>query len=112
MSETGPGLLAIASDHAGFRLKEQLKTALEKRGVRFADLGPADEASVDYPDFAHAVATGVAEGRYGLCESCGDAIAPDRLLAIPETAYCIACGARSTPAGRFRQLANDQGRLT
>ncbi len=66
MSETGPGLLAIASDHAGFRLKEQLKAALQKRGVHFADLGPADEASVDYPDFAHAVATGVADGRYGL----------------------------------------------
>lgn len=66
MSETAPTLLAIASDHAGFRLKEQLKAVLEKQGVRFADLGPADETSVDYPDFAHAVASGVADGRYGL----------------------------------------------
>jgi ribose 5-phosphate isomerase B len=66
MSDTTPALLAIASDHAGFRLKEQLKAVLEKQGVRFADLGPADESSVDYPDFAHAVASGVADGRYGL----------------------------------------------
>jgi ribose 5-phosphate isomerase B len=67
MSESGSGLpLAIASDHAGFRLKEQLKAVLEKQGVRFADLGPVDESSVDYPDFAHALASGIAEGRYGL----------------------------------------------
>jgi ribose 5-phosphate isomerase B len=66
MSEADPGLLAIASDHAGFRLKEQLKATLEKRGVRFQDLGPVDEASVDYPDFAHAVAKGVADGNFAL----------------------------------------------
>ena len=71
MSKTGSGLpLAIASDHAGFRLKEQLKAALEKQGVLFADLGPVDESSVDYPDFAHAVASGVAEGATASACSC------------------------------------------
>src|SRR5262245_53433069 len=66
MSETKAGRLAIASDHAGFRLKEALKRTLEQRGVGFQDLGPADESSVDYPDFAHAVASGVADGRFEL----------------------------------------------
>ena len=82
-----------------------VKLELEREHRRFAEHDARRES------YARALGR-MAEGRYGLCESCGDAIAPDRLLAIPETAYCIACGARSTPAGRFRQLANDQGRLT
>jgi ribose 5-phosphate isomerase B len=56
--------VAIASDHAGFKLKEQLKSALEELGFDFEDLGTVDESSCDYPDFAHAVATGVLSGRY------------------------------------------------
>ena len=56
--------VAIASDHAGFKLKEQLKSALEELGFDFEDLGTTDESSCDYPDFAHAVATGVVSGRY------------------------------------------------
>jgi ribose 5-phosphate isomerase B len=56
--------VAIASDHAGFKLKEQLKSALEELGFDFEDLGAIDESSCDYPDFAHAVATGVVSGRY------------------------------------------------
>jgi ribose 5-phosphate isomerase B len=56
--------LAIASDHAGFKLKEQLKSALEELGFDFEDLGTMDETSCDYPDFAHAVATGVLSGQY------------------------------------------------
>lgn len=57
--------LAIASDHAGFGLKEQLKGALAQLGVTFEDLGTHDESSCDYPDFAHALATAVAGGRFG-----------------------------------------------
>jgi ribose 5-phosphate isomerase B len=56
--------LAIASDHAGFALKEQLKRALAALSVPFADLGTNGEQSVDYPDFAHSVASGVAAGTY------------------------------------------------
>jgi ribose 5-phosphate isomerase B len=65
MTETRDGKpVAIASDHAGFKLKEQLKSALEELGFDFEDLGTIDESSCDYPDFAHAVATGVVSGRY------------------------------------------------
>lgn len=58
--------IAIASDHAGFRLKEQLKALLERLGLAHDDLGTHGELSCDYPDFAHAVARGVGEGRYRL----------------------------------------------
>jgi ribose 5-phosphate isomerase B len=57
--------VAIASDHAGFKLKEQLKSALEELGFDFEDLGPMDETSCDYPDLAHELAAGIAAGRYG-----------------------------------------------
>lgn len=31
------------------------------------------------------------EGEYGTCESCGDAIAPERLMILPETTFCVKC---------------------
>ena len=45
--------LYIASDHAGFNLKEFVKKKLSKK-IKFDDQGPhSDEISVNYPDFAH-----------------------------------------------------------
>ncbi|MFI5305828.1 MAG: ribose 5-phosphate isomerase B [Polyangiales bacterium] len=61
-----PGLIALASDHAGFALKEQLKPVFEQLGRRFEDLGTRDETSCDYPDFAHRAARGLTEGRFAL----------------------------------------------
>jgi ribose 5-phosphate isomerase B len=58
--------LAVACDHAGLALKESLKPLLTKLGVAFVDLGTNSEASTDYPDYAHAVANGIAEGRFKL----------------------------------------------
>ena len=58
MSERIP----IASDHAGFDLKEKLKAALERRGYAVDDLGPASDASTDYADFAHPLAERVSSG--------------------------------------------------
>lgn len=54
--------IALASDHAGYAEKERLKAVLADLGVDFDDLGPASEASVDYPDFARKVAEQVARG--------------------------------------------------
>ena len=56
--------LAIASDHAGYALKEQLKTWLSEWGIVFQDLGTNDERSTDYPDYAHAVAEGISKGAF------------------------------------------------
>lgn len=61
MSDT-PELVPIASDHAGVRLKAALVAELQRLGFAPLDLGPADEASVDYPDFAHPLAARVERG--------------------------------------------------
>ncbi|MEM9382874.1 MAG: RpiB/LacA/LacB family sugar-phosphate isomerase [Planctomycetota bacterium] len=56
--------IAVASDHGGFALKEQLVTLLREMGERPHDLGPdTGDVSVDYPDFARLVALEVSEGR-------------------------------------------------
>ena len=44
--------VCIASDHAGFNLKEDIKNHLIDKNVSIFDLGPYNEQSVDYPDFA------------------------------------------------------------
>jgi ribose 5-phosphate isomerase B len=46
----------ISSDHAGFKLKEAIKSYLLKKKLIFQDLGPPNNSRVDYPDFAHKVA--------------------------------------------------------
>jgi ribose 5-phosphate isomerase B len=46
----------ISSDHAGFKLKEDIKSHLLKKKLSFQDLGPFNEDRVDYPDYAHKVA--------------------------------------------------------
>jgi len=46
----------ISSDHAGFELKEDIKSFLKKRKYSFIDLGPDNDIRVDYPDYAHSVA--------------------------------------------------------
>ena len=46
----------ISSDHAGFKLKEDIKIYLSMRNLEFKDLGPNNREKVDYPDYAHKVA--------------------------------------------------------
>ena len=43
----------LASDHAGFKLKEEIKKFLIKKRKKFLDLGTKNTNSVDYPDYAH-----------------------------------------------------------
>src|SRR5690606_28115483 len=54
--------VAIGGDHAGFDYKTQLVQHLEKAGYTVSDFGTASADSVDYPDFAHPVATAVETG--------------------------------------------------
>ena len=54
--------IAIAADHAGYELKEMLKAELETCGFEVLDLGTHDTEAVDYPDFADALASAVANG--------------------------------------------------
>lgn len=55
--------LALASDHAGFELKNALVAHLREQGHEVADLGADSKESVDYPDFGKAAAEAVVAGR-------------------------------------------------
>ncbi|MEI7871416.1 MAG: ribose 5-phosphate isomerase B [Alphaproteobacteria bacterium] len=57
--------IAVASDHAGFDLKELLKRDLQQAGHDVLDLGTNSTASVDYPDFGRAMGEAIASGRAG-----------------------------------------------
>lgn len=56
--------VAIASDHGGFRLKNDIARRLERLGHDFRDFGPHELDDVDYPDYAVMVARAVASGEY------------------------------------------------
>lgn len=66
--------IAIGSDHAGFEYKEDLISFLEGKGLPFKDFGTHTKDSVDYPDFAHPVASSVEnnEAAFGILV-CGSA---------------------------------------
>ncbi|MFA5224859.1 MAG: RpiB/LacA/LacB family sugar-phosphate isomerase, partial [Candidatus Omnitrophota bacterium] len=56
--------LLIASDHAGFGLKEKLRKYLEQKGVEVKDLGTYSKERCDYPEYAYKLAKGIASGEY------------------------------------------------
>ena len=94
-------VVGLASDHAGFELKEFVKQYLTEKGIPFKDYGTNSEDSCDYPDFAHALAQGIEKGEVypgiGICGS-GEGIAMTLnkhqniragLAWIPEIAHLI-----------------------
>ena len=56
-------MIAIASDHGGYRLKEHIKAYLAAKGITCEDFGTDSADSCDYPVFGEAAARAVAEGR-------------------------------------------------
>ena len=130
--------VAIASDHAGFALKQVIVRLLGEWGVPTDDLGTTSEASVDYPDFAAAVSRAVLDGRADrgilVCGTgIGMSIAANKLHGIRAALVCdaltarlsrqhndanvMAIGGRTTPADRvapivraFLDTAFDGGR--
>lgn len=68
-------MIALASDHGGFALKNEIKKHLDKRGIEYKDMGCFKESSCDYPDYAAAACAEVTSGR---CEKallfCGTGI--------------------------------------
>lgn len=59
-------IIPIASDHAGFELKEFLKEELSKQGYKLKDYGTFSTDSCDYPDFIHPLAKDINDGIYPL----------------------------------------------
>jgi ribose 5-phosphate isomerase B len=58
--------IAIGGDHAGYAYKEIIKAQLASLGHEVTDVGPHSDASVDYPDYAHPLATLVEQGNCDL----------------------------------------------
>ena len=56
--------LAMASDHAGFALKQKVRAFLEEQGAKVKDFGCYSTESCDYPDFAHPLADAVEKGEF------------------------------------------------
>ena len=49
-------MIAIGSDHGGYKLKEEIKKYLEEKEIEYTDCGTFDEQSIDYPEIAKVVA--------------------------------------------------------
>ena len=55
-------MIGLASDHAGYPLKQHVKDYLKAHRIKFHDYGTYSEESCDYPDFGHALAKGIEAG--------------------------------------------------
>ena len=63
-------VIAVASDHGGFELKNKVREHLRERGIKVVDLGTDSEESVDYPIYGKACAEAVASGKADLGVVC------------------------------------------
>jgi len=100
--------ICISSDHAGFRLKESIKDFLINKNISIIDLGPMDESSVDYPDYAKKVSNRVKSKKSDIgilvCGSgTGMAISANKTKGI-RAAVCY--NSRSTRLSRQHNNAN------
>lgn len=103
--------LAVASDHGGFRLKEEIIKYFNDKEIVHSDLGSFSEESVDYPDYALAVAERVASGEFDLGIACcgtgiGVSIAANKVPGI-RAALC-----HDTFSARMAREHNDANVLT
>ena len=80
--------IGLASDHAGYALKQFVKEYLTQQGLEYKDYGTYSEDSCDYPDFAHALAKGIEHGEVDrgianvLC-------LPGRFISTDEAERCL-----------------------
>tara|TARA_B100000686_G_C16244416_1_gene691302 strand:+ start:21 stop:458 length:438 start_codon:yes stop_codon:yes gene_type:complete len=100
--------ICISSDHAGYNLKEFIKTYFVKKEISLIDLGPFEIKSVDYPDYAKKVAKRVSKKRSDVgilvCGSgTGMAISANKTKGI-RAAVCY--NAKSTRLSREHNNAN------
>ena len=98
--------IAIASDHAGYRLKEMLKRYLAEKGHEVLDFGTDSEESVDYPLFIRPAAEAVRDGKAGLGiviggSGNGEAIVANKVKGI----RCAVCW--NTESARFAKEHNN-----
>lgn len=87
-------MIALASDHGGFDLKEKIKKYLEEKGLECKDFGCYDKSSCDYPDFGKAAAKAVSDG------TC------DRGIVVCTTGIGISIAANKVPKVRCALCTN------
>lgn len=81
----------IASDHAGYILKEKLCKHLLEKKINFTDLGTHNEKSCDYPDYAHLLAQKIDQTSFGVL-ICGSGIGISIAANRHSNIRCALCG--------------------
>ncbi|MFW5721027.1 MAG: ribose 5-phosphate isomerase B [bacterium] len=59
-----PSKIVMGSDHAGYNLKEKVKSYLQNKGIEITDLGTHSDEKVDYPDYVHPLAEFIKSGEF------------------------------------------------
>jgi ribose 5-phosphate isomerase B len=103
-------VILIASDHAGFSLKEKIKAYLERQGFILKDLGAYSKKRCDYPKFAGALAKLISKGKYKrgilICKTgIGNSIIANRFAGV-RAALCY-----NVSASRLSRQHNDSNVL-
>ncbi|MBQ7558440.1 MAG: ribose 5-phosphate isomerase B [Lachnospiraceae bacterium] len=103
-------MIAIASDHGGYELKEKIKNYLEEKDIEYRDFGCNSKLSCDYPDFAgpaaRAVASGECEKGIVICTTgIGVSITANKVKGI----RCALCSDELT--AKLTRLHNDANML-
>ena len=98
----------LASDHAGFRLKEEIKKFLIKKRKKVLDLGTKNTSSVDYPDYAHLLSKKMkkSKNQFGIL-ICGTGIGMSMVANKHKNIRAALChNAKSTKLSREHNNAN------
>ncbi len=104
-------MIAIASDHGGFELKEEIKKYLDKTGIEYIDFGCDSKESVDYPVYAQKVAEAVSKkqaDRGILC--CGTGLG--MMLCANKYSGVRAICTNDTYSVKYSRLHNDANVIT
>lgn len=99
-------MIAIGSDHGGYKLKEEIKKYLDEKGIEFKDFGTVSEERVDYPEIAKEVSKSVQkkEAEFGIliCKTgLGMSIVANKFKGI----RCAVCHNENT--AKYARLHND-----
>ena len=103
-------MIAIGSDHGGYKLKEEIKKYLEEKEIEYTDCGTFNEESVDYPEIAKAVALEIQNKECDkgivICRSgIGMSIAANKFKGI----RCAKCN--DEEEAKFSRMHNDANML-
>ena len=100
--------VVLASDHAGFKLKEEIKKFLIKKKEKVLDLGTENTSSVDYPDYAHLLSKKMRKDKnqFGIL-ICGSGIGMSMAANKHRNIRAAMCyNAKSTKLSRLHNNAN------